>query len=167
MLPFSTSGGTSSFTRASVGVAVPGNINHSRALVVYSKPLDWTMVNLAEELASWHPRLHLVNNAMAGAMTEYFDNTKASRTTSLLYILIHFEHLKQYTVTSLGCAIVLDGRAYFGEGQTGYQAQTQVVLLAWTELGNQALDVEKPFLFELRFLGVGCGRWCEIVFEGL
>jgi len=110
---------------ASVGIAVPGNIDKNRSLVVYSKPLGWKMVDLAQKLNGWHSNIHILNNAMAGAMTEYFDN-RSNKTNSLFYVLIHLQHLKHYTLTSLGCAIVLDGRAYFGEGQTAGEIKVDI-----------------------------------------
>jgi predicted NBD/HSP70 family sugar kinase len=103
---------------SAIGMAVPGIISKDRGAVVLSQPLGWQNVPLQEVLEDrWSTDVYVLNNAMAGAMEAYFEG-KAGDVRSLLYVLIYLEHVKRPTLISLGCGIVLDGRAYFGEGHT-------------------------------------------------
>ncbi len=101
---------------AGIGVAVPGIISKDERRVVLSTDLGWRDVPLQAILETdLGANTHLVNNAMAGALASYFDKPKP-RVRSLLYFLVYLTHGRQQQLTSLGCGIVLDGRAYFGEG---------------------------------------------------
>ncbi|NCC51952.1 MAG: ROK family protein [Spartobacteria bacterium] len=111
---------------ASVGVALPGIINRRDGQVILSRPLDWRLVPLKNQLESaWQARIILSNNAMAGAMSEYFGGSGAG-VNSLLYVMVNLKHLRHYELTSLGCGIVLDGRSYCGEGQIAGEVRVDI-----------------------------------------
>jgi len=101
---------------AGIGVAAPGIISKDERRVVLSTALNWEDVDFLDNLQrATKQTVRLVNNAMAGALGAYFDRPKP-RVRSLLYVLTYLAHVRQTQLTSLGCGIVLDGRAYFGEG---------------------------------------------------
>lgn len=101
---------------AGLGAAVPGIISKDERRVVLSSALGWKDVAFQDLLKkSLGFDVHLVNNAMAGALGAYFDQPKP-RARSLLYVLVYLTHVREPLLTNLGCGIVLDGRAYFGEG---------------------------------------------------
>lgn len=101
---------------AGIGVAVPGIISKDERRVVLSTALGWEDVDFVDGLQkATNYNVRLVNNAMAGALGAYFDQPRP-RVRSLLYVLAYLTHGKQTELASLGCGIVLDGRAYFGEG---------------------------------------------------
>ena len=111
---------------SSVGVALPGIITKGEGRVVLSNPLGWTMVPLKGILTvAWKAEVHVLNNAMAGAMAESFGGV-GQGTHSLLYVLTYLRSVRQYALTSIGCGIVLDGRAYFGEGQTAGEIRADI-----------------------------------------
>lgn len=111
---------------AGLGVAVPGIIGKDKGEVVLSRPLGWQNVPLQEYLGEQLDlETHVLNNAMAGAMNEYYAARRADL-RSLLYVLVSLQHGKDHAVTSLGCGIVLDGRAYFGEGEIAGELRVDI-----------------------------------------
>ena len=130
--------GVSQFKFAGVGVAVPGIVSKDTGSVILSHPLDWRNVPLREILSKdLGLDVHVLNNAMAGALSEYFDGM-GQGVRSLLYVLVYLKHVRSQKLASLGCGIVLDGRAYFGEGHIA---------------GEVRSDFEHPVAAAKRILG--------------
>lgn len=125
-----------------VGIAVPGIISKDERRVVLSTALDWENVDFRDTLERTigHP-VYLVNNAMAGALGAYFDQPRP-RVHSLLYVLVGLAHARQTVLASLGCGIVLDGRAYFGEGSIA--GEIRVDLEHPLEMARQKLGAKAP-----------------------
>ncbi len=120
------SSGISRDVFSAVGVAVPGIITQRRGSVILSKPLDWQNVPLRDILEEkWNTDVYVLNNAMAGAMAEYFGGL-GKDVLSLLYVLVYVKHVRHTALTSLGCGIVLDGRAYLGEGQIAGEVRVDI-----------------------------------------
>ena len=133
-----------------VGVAVPGIIAKNEGKVIFSRPMGWTAVPLQSLLSSnWGAEVNILNNAMAGAMEEYFVG-EGHGFRSLLYVLVNFKHSRQYRLTSLGCGIVLDGRSYVGEGQLA---------------GEVSVDIEHPMATAARLLGDKAPQTLEDLFR--
>ncbi|MFH0878758.1 MAG: ROK family transcriptional regulator [Lentisphaerota bacterium] len=121
------SSGMSRDKLSAVGVAVPGIISKAEGCVIFSKPLNWKMVPLQKLLSeAWKLDVNIMNNAMAGSMAEYFSGQGRSGVHSLLYVLVNFRHARQFQITSLGCGIVMDGRAYVGEGQIAGEIRVEI-----------------------------------------
>lgn len=121
-----------------LGVAVPGIVSRQEGSVVLSRPLKWENVSLRSMLKEATGLETLVlNNATAGALSELLDKT-SDGIRSLLYILVYLRHIRQTTITSVGCGIVLDGRAYLGEGQMA---------------GEIRVDIEHPLATAAQKLG--------------
>jgi len=109
-----------------VGVAVPGIITREKGEVVLSRPLGWRNVRFQDLLSRrLQTGVHLLNNAMAGAMAEYYSR-KGLGVRSLLYVLVYLQRGREPNITSVGCGIVLDGRAYLGEGEIAGEVRVDV-----------------------------------------
>jgi len=110
-----------------VGVAVPGIIAREADTVVLSQPLGWKNVSLGSLLrAAWGGMdIYVLNNAMAGALSEYI-TLRGRRPRSLLYVLLYLRHVKKALLGSVGCGIVLDGRPYFGEGHMAGEIRVDI-----------------------------------------
>ena len=126
---------------AGVGVAVPGIISRDEGSVVLSQPLGWRNIGIRERLGtSLQLDVHVLNNAMAGALFEYFGGM-GQGARSLLYVLVYLKHLRKQQMTGLGTGIVLDGRAYFGEGHFAGEVLAEIehpVKTARNKLGEHA-----------------------------
>lgn len=135
---------------ASVGVAVPGIISKKEGVVVLSRPLDWRVVPLKAHLEEhWRCRVIMLNNAMAGAMAEYFGGA-GKGVNSLLYVMVMLRHVRQHKITSVGCGIVLDGRSYFGEGQIA---------------GEIRVDIDHPLASAEQSIGTAYGHVTDLITE--
>lgn len=98
-----------------VGVAIPGILERDGGEVVLSYALGWSDAPFQDRLRNrLGLEVYVMNNAVAGAMTEFCD-PQHNNLRSLLYVLVNLRHGKQ-EITSLGSGIVLEGRPYFGEG---------------------------------------------------
>jgi len=132
-----------------IGVAVPGIISKDERRVILSSALGWEEADLLDPLekATKH-KVRLVNNAMAGALGAYFDRPRP-RVRSLLYVLTYLTQVRQTQLTTLGCGIVLDGRAYFGEGNLAGEIRVDLehpLETAKKRMGNRAPGGINTFL---------------------
>lgn len=134
---------------AGLGVAVPGIVSREDGSVVLSRPLGWSRVMLRDLLhASCGLDVMVLNNATAGALSESFGD-RSGRARSLLYLLVYLKQVKQQSITSLGCGIILDGRAYLGEGHMA---------------GELRVDIEHPLASAARLLGARApGKFDDLV----
>lgn len=120
-----------------LGVAVPGIISKDDGVVLFSRPLNWQRVALGALLSkATNLDVLVLNNATAGALAE--SSVKGASRRSLLYVLVNLRHVRQQMITSLGCGIVLDGRAYVGEGHMA---------------GEIRVDIEHPLASATRLMG--------------
>jgi len=109
-----------------LGVAVPGIVSRQEGSVVLSRPLEWEHVPLRSLLReATGLETVVLNNATAGALSQLLDKS-SDGVRSLLYILVYLRHIRHTTMTSLGCGIVLDGRAYLGEGQMAGEIRVDI-----------------------------------------
>ena len=109
-----------------LGVAVPGIVSRQEGSVVLSRPLQWENVSLRAMLKEATGLETLVlNNATAGALSQLLDKA-TDGIRSILYILVYLRHIRQTTITSVGSGIVLDGRAYLGEGQMAGEIRVDI-----------------------------------------
>jgi predicted NBD/HSP70 family sugar kinase len=101
---------------AGIGIALPGIIDIEEGRVILSLPLGWQNVGIGRELsARLGLNVRVLNNALAGALTAYYEQN-APLARSLLFVLVQFLQPTHNGATPLGCGIVLDGRAYMGDG---------------------------------------------------
>lgn len=97
-----------------VGVAVPGVVSPDGKRVLYSIPLGWTNVPLADELAkALKLRVTLTNNSLAISTFHSYFQTRAKLDGILIFIAT-FHPLPHTGMTNLGCGIILKGEAYGG-----------------------------------------------------
>ena len=131
-----------------LGVAVPGIISKSEDLVLFSRPLGWERVSLKEaieEKLGDHAKIHILNNASACALEEYYSGSGIG-VKSLLYFLLYLKKVRKGDMTHLGCGIVLDGRVYLGEGHMAGEIHDNVVhplSIAHSNLGDTSLTLEE------------------------
>jgi predicted NBD/HSP70 family sugar kinase len=110
-----------------IGVAVPGIISKDEGRVVLSRTLSWKNMMLKPQLEKLLGlSTHVLNNATAGALTAHFDAPPEKATGSLLYVLIMLRHSGTENLAELGCGIVLDGRAYLGEGHMAGEIRVDI-----------------------------------------
>jgi predicted NBD/HSP70 family sugar kinase len=133
---------------AGLGVAVPGIVSRESGSVVLSRPLGWSGVMLRDLLKeSCGLDVLVLNNATAGALAESFGG-RGGRTRSLLYLLVYLRQVRQQAMTSLGCGIILDGRAYLGEGHMA---------------GELRVDIEHPLAAAARQAGPAPAAFDDLV----
>jgi predicted NBD/HSP70 family sugar kinase len=133
---------------SAVGLAIPGVISRDQHTVVLAQPLGWQNVPLKSLLEDeWGTEIYVLNNALAGAMNEAFDG-KGKGATSLLYVLVYLSHVRDQGFTSLGCGIVLDGRAYVGAGHMA---------------GEVRVDIEHPVAGARRILDRDVGHIEDLI----
>lgn len=97
-----------------LGVAVPGVVSPDGKRVLYSIPLGWTNVPLADELAkATRLRVALTNNSLAISTFHSYFQTRA-RLDGILIFIATFHPLPHTGMTNLGCGIILKGEAYSG-----------------------------------------------------
>lgn len=101
---------------AGIGIALPGIVSRCETTVILSRALGWKNVPFRDKVSS---RLGLnvkvLNNAVTGALAAYFDRDRP-HVRSLLFILISLRKPTHGDTTTVQCGIVLDGRAYLGDG---------------------------------------------------
>ncbi len=100
-----------------VGIAVPGIISQSEDVVLFSRSLKWHDVRLKELVeVRVGVRVRVVNNAIAGALASDYELNKDATARALLFFMVRLKNATHNSVTTLGCGIVMDGRAYLGDG---------------------------------------------------
>lgn len=126
---------------AGIGVALPGVIDMGEGRVILSLPLGWQNVEIGKQLSTrLNLNVRVLNNALAGALTAYY-NQCAPVARSLLFVLVHFLQPTHNGATPLGCGIVLDGRAYMGEGNRAGEIHVDIehpLMRAGSVLGKDA-----------------------------
>ncbi len=101
---------------AGLGVAIPGIINKDEARVVFSRPLGWKNVDIKALLVRrLKIDVRVMNNAVAGALAANYD-CNSGEANSLLFFLIYLQGAPRSEAATVGCGIVLDDRAYLGDG---------------------------------------------------
>ena len=109
-----------------LGVAVPGIVSRD-GVVLLSRPLGWKNVPFREALTARleiQGEIALVNNATAGALDAFF--AEGFRASTLFYVLLYVARMGAETLTNIGCGIIIDGRAYLGDGRTAGEIRTQI-----------------------------------------
>ncbi len=118
---------------AGIGIALPGIISKDEGHVILSGPLNWQNVSLKEIIQrKTGLNVSVINNAIAGALTADYEINKGDAHT-LLYFMICLRNATHNSVTTMGCGIVMDGRAYLGDGHLAGEIRVDIphpVLLA-------------------------------------
>ncbi len=112
---------------AGIGVALPGIVDMGTGRVLLSRPMGWHNMGLAEAVSDrLGTDVRVLNNALAGALAASNRQEDSQAARSLLFVLVQFLQPHPNGATSLGCGIVLDGRAYIGSGNRAGEIHVDV-----------------------------------------
>jgi len=134
-----------------VGITVPGIVSKKDDTVVLSTALNWKNIPLQTLLHKrLSKRVYLLNNALAGALAEYFD-MPSPRFNNLMYVLVYLSQMEQPELATMGFGIIIDGHPYFGEGHIAGEVRKELKHPAWRISGQAGKSVSaKTFIQQCR-----------------
>jgi len=125
---------------AGLGVAVPGIIGKEEGRILFSRSMGWENVELKRILKDrFGLDTYVMNNAVAGALAADYEFNK-KETRALLFFLVCLKNTTHNRSTTLGSGIVLDGRAYLGDGHMAGEIRVDIphpMFLAKTDTENE------------------------------
>ncbi|AOX43419.1 glucokinase [Spiroplasma sp. NBRC 100390] len=99
-------------TIGQIGFAIPGFLDEKKGIVVLAGNLNWHYFNIKDEAEKiFQKPVHIINDANAAALAEYWDRIYDKKESLVLYTL----------GTGIGGGIVLDGKLW--TGANGYAGE--------------------------------------------